>query len=168
MNNEKRKLIENLMFKSITQEKFLKSFNIEIELMPKYINELLHVAYIEKNADDVELLLYVGFVFKLFSKDFVGDLCEILEESWHNQHENIARLLQSLESPEAIESLYKAALTRFEYLDYDEAFALAVKCIWAIWAINTPESHKKLELLSRVDNEIIRKCAQERLADRKS
>ncbi|WP_218010663.1 hypothetical protein, partial [Neobacillus novalis] len=111
MNNQERELIENHMFKSITKEKLLKGFNVEIELMPKYFNELLHVAYNEKNADDLELLIHLGFVFESFLKDSVDILCKLLEETWHIQHENIASAFQWLESPGAIESLYKAALT---------------------------------------------------------
>lgn len=45
---------------------------------------------------------------------------------------------------------------RLPFLEFDEAFALAVKCIWALGDINTPESREKLRLLSQSDNEIIR------------
>lgn len=168
MNNEKRELIEKLMLKSITKEDFLNGLKINKTMLPKYIKEKLGVAYNEKNADDVEYLLFVGFVFNLFSENYIDILCKLLGEKWHYQHEDIAMIFQELKSPKTVESLYKAVLTRFEYLDYDKAFALAVKCIWALWAINTLESHKKLELLSSVENEIIRKCAQERLANIKS
>lgn len=72
-------------------------------------------------------------------------------------------IFQKLKSPITIESLYKVAITQFDYLDYDESYALGVKCVWALGAINELESRKRLEALALVDNEIIRGCAIEQL-----
>lgn len=52
--------------------------------------------------------------------------------------------------------LYTTSQTQFEYLDYDEAYALAVKCIWVLGDINTFESKEKLKLLSDFENPIIK------------
>ena len=79
-----------------------------------------------------------------------------MNESWHFQHENIASIFQKIKSPKTTDSIYKAAHTQFEYLEYDEAFALAVKCVWALGDIHTPESREKLELLAQSEEEIIR------------
>lgn len=58
---------------------------------------------------------------------------------------------------------YKTALTKFDYLDFDEAYALAVKCIWALGDINSEDSRRKLELLTEFQNEIIRDNAIKQL-----
>lgn len=91
-------------------------------------------------------------------------LIRLIQEPWHQMHEDIASTLQwDIPSPKAIEVLYKTALTKFDYLDFDEAYALAVKCIWALGDINTPESMEKLELLAESKNKIIRKNAKAQL-----
>lgn len=86
-----------------------------------------------------------------------------MKEPWHHQHEDIATLLDFLKSPNSIECLYKITLTEFEYLSYDDSYALALKCIWALGNINTEESKQKLELLSKSENEIIRQNARKQL-----
>ncbi|HCC07586.1 MAG TPA: hypothetical protein DEP72_05445 [Clostridiales bacterium] len=156
MTNTERKLVDKLMAKSISNEDFKRNFTVDVLQNPYYIMQILEIAYIEKELHDVESALFVGFVFNLFTEDFVEILCKLIEEPWHYQHEDIARLLQKLKSPQTVECLYKTALTQFEYLEFDEAFALAVKCIWALGDINTPKSREKLELLTQSDNEIIR------------
>jgi hypothetical protein len=72
-------------------------------------------------------------------------------------------LFQKLKSPQTIECLYKTALTQFDYLEFDEAFALAVKCIWALGDINTIEARQKLELLTQSENKIIKENAIQQL-----
>ena len=61
----------------------------------------------------------------------------------------------------AVDSLYKAILIKFEYLNYTDA--LAIKCIWALGDINTLESKEKLELLSKSKDKVIRKNAIQQL-----
>lgn len=77
-------------------------------------------------------------------------------ESWHYRHEDIASLLQDAKSPTSIDALNKAVMTKFGYLDFDDSYALAVKCIWALGEIGTPEAMDKLTKLSKSDNKIIR------------
>lgn len=112
---------------------------------------------LQNEANDVEYLLIA--IFELFVEDYVDVLCKLMNETWNFQHENIAIIFQKIKSPKTIVCLYNAALTQFEYLEYDEAFALAVKCIWALGDINTPESKDKLKLLAQSENEIIKENA---------
>lgn len=163
MTNKERDTIKKLMTKLITEEEFTKKFSVDISMNPGYVGELLEIAFNEANSDDVEYALFIGFTFNVFSEDYVGILCKLIEAKWHYQHENIAMIFQKLKSPNSIESLYKTAITEFEYLDYDESYALAVKCIWALGNINTDGSRKKLELLSQSENEIIRDNAIKQL-----
>lgn len=149
-------LIEQLMCNSISKADFLQHFTADVVQNPNYVLKLLGQAYTEKRAEEVEYSLFIGFSFDLFTKDYVGILCNLIKSDWHVQHENIAMILQKLKSPASIESLYHWAITPLDYLDYDDSYALAVKCIWALGDINTGESRRKLKLLAESDNEIIR------------
>ncbi|RIE02554.1 HEAT repeat domain-containing protein [Cohnella faecalis] len=151
------------MKRAITPDLFLKEFTVDISKNPAYVRELLEKAYIEQEADDVEYLMIAIFRFELFLEDITESICKLMNETWHFQHENIASMFQKVKSPRTIECLYNAALTQFEYLEYDEAFALAVKCIWALGDINTLESRKKLMQLTQSENEIIKENATKQL-----
>lgn len=156
MTNKERELLHKLMTRAVTPEVFTKSFTVDISKNSDYIRELLEVALLEKEADDVEYLLTAIFHLELFAEDYVDILCKLMNETWHFQHENIAMIFQKIKSPKTIDCLYNAALTQFEYLEFDEAFALAVKCIWALGDINTLESKEKLKLLTQSENKIIK------------
>jgi len=85
--------------------------------------------------------------------------------SWKNgiAHEDIASLLQGIRSPGSIDELYKTALTRFDYLDYDDSYSLARKCIHALGDINTAESKEKLAMLAGSGIPIIKEAAEKQL-----
>lgn len=163
MTKEERELLHKLMTRDITPEDFVKSFTVDIHKNSHYIRELLETALFEHEANDVEYLLTVIFYFKLFIEDYVDILCKLMSETWHFQHENIAMFFQKIKSPKSVDCLYNAALTQFEYLEFDEAFALAVKSIWALGDINTPESREKLKLLAQLENKIIKDNATNQL-----
>lgn len=146
MNDNDRKLILELGLNRISEQEFLNTFSIDIN--SNSVMELLIIAYNEKNADDVDYSLTVAYEFNLITERYVDILCKLLESNWHYKHEDIARALQSLKSPNSIEALYKTSLTKFEYLEYDDSSALARKCTWALGDINTDESKKKLELIA--------------------
>jgi len=61
------------------------------------------------------------------------------------------------------EALYLTALKKYDYLDYDEDFALARKCTWALADIGTSEAKLKLEELQKCDNQLISNFALKRL-----
>ena len=155
MTKKEKKLINKLMQNKISKEYFLQVFPINIIDNPTYIQNLLEIAYKDKEANDIEYLLIVGFKFNLFTEDYTNILCRLLLEQWHYQHENIARILQILKMPESIDCLYKTAKSKFKYLEYNDSSALAVKCIWVLGEINTDEAREKLKLLTQSKNQII-------------
>lgn len=108
-----------------------------------------------KDPDLLEDGITLVFIFKDVSYP-IKKLNELLLNSWHYKHEDIASLLQNAKSPTSIDALYKAIMTRFDYLNFDDSYALAVKCIWALRDIGTPEAIDKLTQLSKSDNEVIR------------
>ncbi|NTU21997.1 HEAT repeat domain-containing protein [Brevibacillus sp. HB1.2] len=160
MNQELRILIKKLIGGEITDLEFLDLVKGNIEIT-SYFDKLLEVICIEKNKDDLGLLFYIGFTFDLFDERHLVMLNQLITEAWHKAHEDIAGLLQYFQSNSSVESLYKAAITKFEYLHYTNA--LAVKCIWALDDINTPESKEKLELLSKSKEKEIKKNALHQL-----
>lgn len=162
MTNEEKKIIMDFMLKNITKEDFLKLYPIDIKNNNTYILEALEDAYQKKNAEDVEYALLLGFSFGL-SKNHVPILIKLLSVDWHYKHEDIAQLLQNFKDPRSIECLYKAALARYSYLDYDDSYALAVKCIWALGDINTEQSKAKLKLLSQSTISTVKKAAKQQL-----
>ncbi|CDG89183.1 HEAT repeat domain-containing protein [Xenorhabdus bovienii] len=59
----------------------------------------------------------------------------------------------------SVDALYQVSNFELDYLDFDDSYALAVKCIWGLGDIGTPEALEKLKILSISDNEIIKENA---------
>lgn len=70
-------------------------------------------------------------------------------EKWHYKHEDLARLLKEYRSPSSVDVLYLAANLKLEYLDFDDNYSLAVKCIWGINSIGNENAIQKLKILSK-------------------
>ena len=145
------------------KEKFINDFTVDVTKEPEYVLQLLETAYLEQKASDVECSLIIGGMFSLISVEYTDIMLKLLKEDWHFCHEDIASYFQRFKIPEAVDLLYETSLRQFEYLEYDDFFALAVKCIWALGDINTKESIDKLKLLAQSNNEIIKKNALNQL-----
>jgi len=143
--------------------KFLTEFGVDVTRNPDYVVQLLESACVARNSTDVELALAIGLTFGVFEDPHIPGsssvLVRLLESDWHESHEDIAETLESMRAPEAVEPLYRTALVRYPYLDYDEAYALGVKCVWGLGEIGTPEAVDRLRLLAACDNEVIRENA---------
>lgn len=163
MNDLEEKLILELALNSISKNEFLKKFPVKILENTKYLKDLLETALRLKDPDLVENALILAFTFDLVTIEHIAILCDLLSVEWHREHENIAMLLQQLKAPRSVESLYNAALTKYEYLNFDDSYALAVKCIWALGDINTDLSRGMLDKLSKSENEIIKENALKQL-----
>jgi len=70
-----------------------------------------------------------------------------------------------LRSPAAVDALERTAHAVHGYLAYDDGFALARKCTWALADIGTPEAQQALVRLAACDNSIIASYAQKRLTN---
>jgi len=115
-----------------------------------------------KSADVLEAVLILAFHFGA-SADLAVILCRLLVEDWHRSHENIALLLQQLRDPETVDCLYRCAQMQLDYLAFDDNYALAVKCVWALHDIGTPEAIGKLLLLVEDERQAVRDNARARL-----
>jgi len=141
------------------KKEFLINFTVDVTKKPKYVLQLLKTAYYEKNASDVEYCLALMDLFNLVSNDYSLIFIKLLAVDWHTSHENIVNNLQKLKLPETIDCLYSTALKPLDYLEYDESFSLAVKCIWALGEINNQKAKEKLELLTKSSNKVIKNNA---------
>lgn len=176
MTNRERKTISKMLIAfntdfamqdtekiSLIKSRFLNSFTVDVTKNPEYLLSLLTTAYKERNAEDVEWSIAAALMFDLVTEEYSDILKKLLEADWHFKHEDIFSIFQTLKLPETVEILYSTALRRFNYLNYDEFYALAVKCLWALGEINSDEAKEKLHLLAQSENEIVRKNAIEQL-----
>lgn len=160
MTDQEKKLIFDLINRRISEADFLATFSANPRVHPSWVIQALDDACRARSASDAECAMLLGFYFKAFDHNFVDILCELIVADWHRQHENIAMVMQKLRDPRCVEPLYQTALARFPYLAYDDAHALAVKCLWALSDTNTEEARHKLELLTKSEIAIIRENAE--------
>jgi len=156
----KKDLILKLMMKQVNLSEFLCQFGDgsgELDLCKE-----LTIAREAKDAELVDLLLYLSAVVKFDYYD-VDILNQLVTDPWHQKHEEIVRLLDHYRQPSSVNPLYEAALLNLDYRDYDEDFILANKCIRVLEKIQDQNAIEKMELLSEVDNALIRQYAQKHL-----
>jgi hypothetical protein len=92
-----------------------------------------------------------------------GTLAALLSATWHQSHEDLARLLQDARDPDTVDALFHAATLRLAYLDYNNSEAFNRKCIWALVDVGTPDAKSRLAELARIDDPMIAGFAQRRL-----
>jgi hypothetical protein len=124
---------------------------------------ILEEAYELEDAEAVAGGVYLGYAAD-FQPQHGAILAKLIEAPWHVMHEDIARALQQLRSPEAVEGLERTAYSHFEYLEYDNGYPLIHKCTWALADIGTPEAKQALERIAQHDDPEIAGYAQKRLA----
>ncbi len=123
---------------------------------------LFENAILHKDADLADEAVTQAF---LYEKPAVFEkfLNAMLSADWHREHEDIARLLQQIASPDSVVFLAEAATLKFAYLDYDDSKAFARKCTWALADIGTEAAKKALEKLAANEDLEIAGFAQKRL-----
>lgn len=132
------------------------------------IKESIEMAMHTKDGEYLSFLMYSIFSKKdnLYIEEFISYFNQLIIEEWHKEHENIVGLLQrNGGNDESVDNLFKAIFMTFEYLEWDDNYAFAVKCVWAIAVIHGINSEKYLKILAENDNEIISRNAKERLAE---
>lgn len=90
-------------------------------------------------------------------------LIEQANADWHLRHEDVIWLLGKYKSPLTVDALDQATQWIPEYLDFDEARALARKAIWALGGTPGPEAEQALERLVHDKDEDLHELAQEQL-----
>jgi hypothetical protein len=162
MEETKRQLIFDLALGRIGVEAFVMKFGIDPRIESAFIGQGLDRALAEKASADLEALMILAHRFGLW-RGWASILSALLVEPWHTSHEDIADALQDIRDPMAVGALTEAAQTNHKYLAYDDAHALAVKCIWALHDIGSEDAKEKLTALTESKYDVIRCAAQERL-----
>jgi hypothetical protein len=141
--------------RSISKEEFLRLFPSAVE-SGKLAAGLLEAAYRERNADDLDCALLIGFTFQ-FSYEQSDMLRRLAEADWHFFHEDIIRALDKLRLHDqmTVDTFYKATQFIPGYLDYDEARVLAVKAIWGLGNMATEAANDKLRILAESGEPIL-------------
>lgn len=148
MSEETKKLLILLTSGRITKEEFIREYSNDKRVDKEYCFDLLKQAVNDKDDEKVEEAIVVGSALNCFSNGFSEVFCELLLSDWHYKHEDIARILQDLKDPSTVDCLYDASQLRFEYLDYDDTYQFARRCIKVLSAIDNEEAINKLQLLT--------------------
>lgn len=164
MTPEQEDLVLSLVGKRLTASEFLEQFGAtdgqQLGL------SLLRDATVRQDADDVDLALLVAYTFG-FVPDHLGTLLELAPAPWHEKHEDVVTALGRMHNPAAVDALYAATQWVPDYLDFDEARALATKAIWSLGGTPGPEAEQALERLLASDSVIVRDGAREQLERRR-
>ena len=148
------RLAGELATMKISTDAFCAGLGMRPADMPALASSLLRCGAQNRDARLVEFGLFVGHSFA-FLRDDLDVLERLAGEDWHISHENIVAALSAMRSPSSIDALYGMALARYAYRDYDEAFSLAVACIWALGGIESAASIERLRQLLSSDSEIV-------------
>jgi hypothetical protein len=120
MDKLKGQLVLDLMAGEISEETFVSRFGADPRVSPDVVYKELQQALAEKSDLGVECALILGSIFGL-SPSWASTLCRLLDEDWHFSHEDIADTLQDIRAPSSVDSLYRAALKKHDYLAYNES-----------------------------------------------
>ena len=161
MTESDKKLILDLSLEKINIDDFFQDYSNQVD--SNHVLQLINEAYSKKDYSELEYSLLLGFKFETFSNDYGNVLNKLIQEDWHFKHEDLALILQDLKLPESVDPLYVAALKRLDYLNYDDSFAVARKCIHALGDIGTEAALEKLKQLSNTNIAIIKEKVEKQL-----
>ncbi|WP_394824869.1 hypothetical protein [Pendulispora albinea] len=165
LDERQQKLVLDLLGRELSKDEFYRQFPVAPSEARALGLDVLRRALREHDADDVEFGLLIGFALGM-TPDYVDTLHTLAAEDWHTRHEDVIDALDGLipsGAPVSAEVLHHAALSAFPYRDDDEAFALGVKCIWALSHLRTPEAIERLGELLASENPILEGNAETRL-----
>lgn len=121
----------------------------------------LELALSARNPDLVEST--VNEASSMLHQVHVPALIALAEAPWHHRHEDVVHALQELRSPDSIAALERTAFSTHAYLAYDNNYALARKCTWALADIGSREAQEALMRIAKCGDPTIAAYAQKRL-----
>lgn len=154
-------LIIDYTLQNVSKTEFMNSMPDDMISNIKLPRELVLTGEEDGISAAVVLMLFQNAVFGLMPE--IDLVCELLCTYGHHEHENLAFFSQQIKSPLMADCLYKAAELEFPYLDYDDTYQFARKCIKALYAIGTDKAFEKLERLANSKNEKISLYAKKEL-----
>lgn len=166
MRHEINPLLTSLYSGSITKEEFLKDYFTGKIQSDSYVLDLIEQGISteeEITIDEAITLIYTGaFSYSCFTLK----LCDLLKMPWHKRHEDIAMLLRDIADPSTVDCIYNATELQFQYLDYDDTYQFARKCVKALVAIGNENAIKKVKMLSNSKVHKITEYAKKELAQK--
>jgi len=166
MTPEIKSLIQLLALGKINEKEFLSVYFKNKIPNKEYCLELLKIGLNNSDAGTIEEALIVIAVTKFNDDIFSEILCTLISKDWHHSHEDIAMLLKDIKDPATVNCLYNATELQFEYLNYDDTFQFARKCIKALAAIGNEYAIDKLKLLANSKIQEISEYAKKELSRR--
>ncbi|GAB3504420.1 hypothetical protein [Emticicia fontis] len=148
MDNQVNQLISSLSTGKISKEDFLKEYFKDISQREEYLSNLIQKGIENRDAIEIDEAIKLVYIGSFSPGYFLEKLCELLQLTWHFNHEDIARLLKEIANPTTVDCLYKASELKFDYLNYDDTYQFARKCIKALSAISDENAIEKLRLLT--------------------
>jgi hypothetical protein len=116
---------------------------------------------------DVEMALIVGATFG-FTPEYLDLLVQLSSADWHFKHEDVVSALGQLQTPAAVDALYRATQWVPAYLAFDESRAMARKAIWALGDTPGHEAEQALRKLAGSADQVIRREAENQLKRREA
>ena len=159
MNKRVQGYILDVCAKRITREEMQCKLNMTEEDVVDYTVDLLKMCLERKDAELTEYTVILTFIYNEYRDRYVDLYNNLLLCDWHRRHEDIAFELELAKSPTSVDCLYKTVFAEYDYLDYDEFYVLATKCIWGLGEIRTEEAIEKLKTLTSSENTIIKENA---------
>lgn len=122
----------------------------------------LEAAIVKRDSLALEDAVYAAFEADL-PQELAGMLAEVLQMPWHFRHEDVASALRTMRDAHTVTALFQTIFAEHEYLNHDELFGLARKCIWALADIGTPEARERLTEVTKTANATVAAYARKRL-----
>jgi len=162
MTPEHKLLVQNFILRKIDFPELERDFSATID-EGYLLNELTGVAT-SKDGEALECL--IALAYRIGFTDSIGRLLsKLLIENWHEEHEEIARILQfKVKILESLDDLTKAIALKFDYMiERGNYEPFVIKCMHAIADLHTEASTSKLKELANSKDPIIKKAAQYQL-----
>lgn len=164
MTKEINQFVTQFKIEKLISERLITDiFGSEVEI--NKIIEVLNISRTARNEMFLEVILILIDHFELKDKKLTKLLCELATEDWHFTHEDIVSTLKETVDPDIVDILYNVIFLKLEYLEYDETYQLARKCIKGIASINNLNSLSKLQNLLNNKNPIISGYARKELSN---
>jgi hypothetical protein len=161
---EKRELLSSLALGQISHDSFVRRVLDTAPVAGDVVEAMLAKAYSSHDGLDVQfsLALLQGVNIRHLHVSW-QILCKLMRADWHYSHEDLAMLLAEMRESESVDCLLEASRFRLPYLEYDETFQLARKCIKALSKIGTAAALEGIRELSHDSNAVIASYADKEL-----
>ena len=143
LDKREESLIIDLVSGKVSDYEFYREMGVAIGEGSAAALAMLERALQEHDSKGVEYGLYLAYHFGIAASQ-LDVLSSLALEPWHSRHEDVIRALAELKDPKSVDVIFRAALAKFDYRDYDDASSLGVKCVHALRTIETKEAIARL------------------------